>query len=315
MPVGRQSSGRGSTVSTTPAWRDRRRSLLALLDEQVAASRASASVVACPDDGPLLRIAAAPSSRRRVRSAIDSLPWRWHELFPGRLTGGGETWIFEGGLHLVLSPAEREPAGVGLVDMDDRSRSAEPARRRGRVPRLLRRLPKITMCRFCEGTVLVGPGVFLPRAESEGLAVEGLGVLDDNSRRVVDVGCGSGAVAVTLAAARPRATVLATDVSAAALWWTLVNGWRRGRRMRVAKGTVLAPLPASWRGEVDLVVANVPSCARRSSTERATSERSGTSARIPTVSGCTGCSSRTPPPLCVTTVGCSSRQPRTACRR
>lgn len=158
----------------------------------------------------------------------------------------------------MLSPAEREPAGVGLVDIDDQSRSAEPARRRGRVPRLLRRLPKITMCRFCEGTVLVGPGVFLPRAESERLAVEGLAVLDDASRRVVDVGCGSGAVAVTLAAGRPHATVLATDVSAAALWWTLVNGWRRGRRMRVAKGTVLAPLPASWRGEVDLVVANVP---------------------------------------------------------
>ena len=64
----------------------------------------------------------------------------------------------------------------------------------------------------------VTPDVLIPRPDTETLVEHTLACIpDDAACRVLDVGTGSGAIAVTIASERPLAIVTATDISAAAL--------------------------------------------------------------------------------------------------
>jgi release factor glutamine methyltransferase len=94
--------------------------------------------------------------------------------------------------------------------------------------------------------------VLIPRPETE-LLVEV--ALELAPRRVLDVGTGSGAVALAIAAELPACEVTATDTSPAALEVARANAERLGltERVKLAEGT-LPPGP----GEFDLVVANLP---------------------------------------------------------
>lgn len=73
---------------------------------------------------------------------------------------------------------------------------------------------------------------------------------------VVDVGTGSGAIAVALAQALPRAEVYATDVSREALAVAAENARRHGleRRLALRHGDLLAPL----QDYVECIIANLP---------------------------------------------------------
>ncbi|MFC9892067.1 peptide chain release factor N(5)-glutamine methyltransferase [Nocardia sp. NPDC127579] len=113
----------------------------------------------------------------------------------------------------------------------------------------------------------VGPGVFVPRPETELLFAWGLGYLEtlphDHRPVVIDLCAGSGALALALANARPDAEVHAVELDPEALVWT-----RRNAEARAAEGdtpiTVHAAdvtdpgLLAEFSGRVDLVVANPP---------------------------------------------------------
>ena len=87
-----------------------------------------------------------------------------------------------------------------------------------------------------------------------------LGLLKDAVRPlIVDVGTGSGCIALSLAAARPDAEVHAVDVSRAALDVARGNATRLRLAGRVAfhEGDLLSPI-GSRAGRVDLVVSNPP---------------------------------------------------------
>jgi release factor glutamine methyltransferase len=99
----------------------------------------------------------------------------------------------------------------------------------------------------------VGPDVLIPRPETEHV-VEAALPLCEASKRVVDVGCGSGAIAVTLAL-ESAAEVWATDISVDALRVAADNAGRLGARVRFLACDLLAALPEA---SMDVVVSNPP---------------------------------------------------------
>jgi release factor glutamine methyltransferase len=103
----------------------------------------------------------------------------------------------------------------------------------------------------------VGPGVLVPRPETELLVDEALSLLTSVPNPVVvDVGTGSGAIALSIATERPSAQVWATEISAEALAWARRN--LAATTVQLLRGDLLAPMPASARSKVDLIVSNPP---------------------------------------------------------
>jgi release factor glutamine methyltransferase len=102
--------------------------------------------------------------------------------------------------------------------------------------------------------------VLIPRPETELLVETALELLRAAERPVlVDVGTGSGCIALSLAAERADAEVHATDVSAAALQVARENARRLSLEERVAfhLGQLLEPM-TGLEGRIDLVVSNPP---------------------------------------------------------
>ena len=105
---------------------------------------------------------------------------------------------------------------------------------------------------------MVTPDVLIPRPETEGVIEAGLEYLRDRSHsaRILDIGTGSGCLAITLAAEFESAVVLASDLSYAALRVAARNADEHRVRDRVR--FVLADLVPPSRTAVDLLVANLP---------------------------------------------------------
>ncbi|HUJ21084.1 MAG TPA: peptide chain release factor N(5)-glutamine methyltransferase [Bryobacteraceae bacterium] len=99
----------------------------------------------------------------------------------------------------------------------------------------------------------VTPDVLIPRPETEFVVETALEVAR-NARRMVDVGCGSGAIAVTLRL-ETGAEVLGTDVSAAALQVAAENARRLGADVALIACDLVSALADQ---SVDLVVSNPP---------------------------------------------------------
>jgi release factor glutamine methyltransferase len=113
--------------------------------------------------------------------------------------------------------------------------------------------------------LVVDRRVLIPRPETEVVVEVALGELDrlgPVAPVAVDLGTGSGAIALSLALEAPRARVWGTDRSAEALAVARANlagmGSRVATRVRLAEGDWFAALPDELRGRVDLVVANPP---------------------------------------------------------
>ena len=101
---------------------------------------------------------------------------------------------------------------------------------------------------FCGLEIRVDPGVYVPRWQSELLALRAVERLPDGGG-AIDLCTGSGAIAATLMARRPGARVLACDVDARAVACARSNG------VDAYRGNLFSPLPT---GRVDVVVGVVP---------------------------------------------------------
>ena len=119
---------------------------------------------------------------------------------------------------------------------------------------------------FCGLRIAVDPGVFVPRRRTEFLVQQAVLLLHEDSvlpetpgplarpeAVVVDLCCGSGAIAAALAAAVQDAEVYAVDLDPAA-----VRCARRNVPGHVFQGDLYQPLPARLRGRVAILAANVP---------------------------------------------------------
>jgi release factor glutamine methyltransferase len=116
---------------------------------------------------------------------------------------------------------------------------------------------------FRDLDLVVGPGVLVPRPETEGLVEAVLQVLaGERARwsepRVLDLGTGSGAIAISIASEWPAARVTATDASEQALDLARANAAALGleTRVRFARGEWLEAVDADERFEV--IVSNPP---------------------------------------------------------
>lgn len=96
--------------------------------------------------------------------------------------------------------------------------------------------------------------VLVPRPETEILVDAVRAYAAGRSLTVVDVGTGSGAIAVALAVSEPGLRIIATDLSAAALVVARANAGTHVARVEFREGDLLAPIAE----RVDIVAANLP---------------------------------------------------------
>jgi release factor glutamine methyltransferase len=151
---------------------------------------------------------------------------------------------------------------TGLYLRDEGLSTAE-AKRFGRV-----------LCHRCTGTPVqhltgeqgfrrlalsVRPGVFIPRPETEVVVDAALAAIAElESPLVVDVGTGTGAIALSIALEHPGARVIATDASPEAVALAREHAERLGLMVDVREGDLLGPVADEIGGAVDLVVSNPP---------------------------------------------------------
>ena len=110
---------------------------------------------------------------------------------------------------------------------------------------------------FCSLPFTIAPGrVFTPRPATEGLVRTADELIGDEPKKVVDVGTGSGVIAVSLAVRHPQIEVWAVDKNPEAVALARANAVRNGvaDRVHVVQGDLLEPVP----GKADVVVANLP---------------------------------------------------------
>ncbi len=103
--------------------------------------------------------------------------------------------------------------------------------------------------------------VLIPRPETELVVEEVIRLFESQRVLLVDVGTGSGCIAVSLAVALAEAEIFATDVSRAALEVARRNALRHGvaKRVQFLEGDLLGPLsPLKLAGSVDCIVSNPP---------------------------------------------------------
>jgi release factor glutamine methyltransferase len=110
-------------------------------------------------------------------------------------------------------------------------------------------------------TLEVRPGVFIPRPETEVVVEKALEVLPAGQPglEVLDLGCGCGSIALSVAVERPGARVTAVDCEPAAVELTVRNAGKCGvaDRVNVMEGDLFEPL-ARTGAAFDVVVSNPP---------------------------------------------------------
>ena len=131
------------------------------------------------------------------------------------------------------------------------------------------------LCQRCTGTPLqymIGdqqfmdlvletrPGVFVPRPETEQLVEAALEALADGLSEpiVIDVGTGTGAIALAIKRFIPGAWVLATDISMDAVELARANADLLSLDIEVLHGDLLDPIASELRGRVHVLISNPP---------------------------------------------------------
>lgn len=186
-----------------------------------------------------------PTSSPDVRQllAAGGLSTLEGRLLLGQVLGVSRTWLIAHDTDLVASA----PAAA-FLGLAARRRAGEP------IAYLLGERE------FMGHRFEVGPDVLIPRPETELLVETALAVLTAlTAPRVLDLGTGSGAIAVSLALARPDAQITATDASTGALAVARRNAARLGARLTLAQGDWYEALgPEAAAAPFDLIVSNPP---------------------------------------------------------
>jgi release factor glutamine methyltransferase len=184
------------------------------------------------DTGARLAAAGLPTARQDA------------ELLLGRVLGTTRLGLYTAGATVVSGPARIELEAL-------------VARRLGHEPVQY----ILGEAEFCGLRLELGPGVFIPRPETEGLVDRALAFGPPGPATVLELCAGSGAIACALAMRRPDWTLWAVEGADAAVACARANVHRLGLegRVRVRQGDLFTPLrEAVAPGAAALVVANPP---------------------------------------------------------
>ena len=155
------------------------------------------------------------------------------------------SWIIDRATARTAGGKDGDPEADSVeslaVEMAERRASGEP----------LQYVLGIASFRHLE--LAVGPGVLVPRPETEVLVERALGRIPAGGT-AIDVGTGSGAIALSIKRERPDAHVWATDDSTDALRYAVANR----QTLEIVNGELLEGLPADLKGSVDIVISNPP---------------------------------------------------------
>lgn len=168
--------------------------------------------------------------------------------------------------RMLLGHVLQRPA-VWLVAHDDAELEEEQlvlfsslcARRRGGEPIAY----LIGQREFYGREFQVAPGVLIPRPETEllvdlALTKVGAGGTATQPPRILDLGTGSGCIAISIALECPKCEVVAIDASSAALAIAKTNATRLGANVCFRNGDWFSPLAALVSERFDLIVSNPP---------------------------------------------------------
>ncbi|MEZ3156269.1 peptide chain release factor N(5)-glutamine methyltransferase [Microbacterium sp. BWR-S6Y] len=156
-----------------------------------------------------------------------------------------------GGVQAAAIRGDRLPeaASVALAPLVDRRCAREPLQHlTGRAP-------------FRSLELAVGPGVFVPRPETEmvaQLAIDALRAVASDAPVAVDLGTGSGAIALAMATEVPHARVYAAENSVDAFIWTKQNHALVGAENLTLAFIDLADAFPELDGTVSVVASNPP---------------------------------------------------------
>lgn len=184
-----------------------------------------------------VRDAVAEAARRLAAADVDS-PRADAEVLAAHVLGVARS-------RLALAGGFDDAHAAAYADLVERRIRREP-------------LQHITgVAYFRHLALAVGPGVFVPRPETELLVDHVLGEVTGRSGRsvVVDLCTGSGAIAVAVATECPGVEVHAVELDAAAYAWAARNVDGTGVELRLDDA---ADCLAELAGGVDVVVANPP---------------------------------------------------------
>ena len=110
---------------------------------------------------------------------------------------------------------------------------------------------------FMNLMLATGPQALIPRPETEVLVARALEAVTAEELRILDIGTGTGCIAIALAQALENARVLAVDISPAALELARENARRNRTEVHFQTVDILQTLPA-FEKRFDLVVSNPP---------------------------------------------------------
>lgn len=107
---------------------------------------------------------------------------------------------------------------------------------------------------FHERSFMVDPSVLIPRPETELLVEHCLTLIPDEATDILDLGCGSGCIGITIALSRKKSRVVLSDISAQALDIARKNQSALGANVYLLQTDIMTGLRQSF----DFIVSNPP---------------------------------------------------------